>query len=578
MFGTEAIWWLNSVLLALLTHAGLLWMVATGEPDEPQKPSKTTIVIENLPTPQDTANLPVNAKAQPVDERSQIQKVEETITASKLASDEAEQASRILEAETAITTDEVLEKAETQIASDEIEVVEDDPSVQRSDVKSEKAEQTNAAETVSTPISQPTTNPVEDEAASVGQAEGVENTAVAVATQTSTEPTKADLERAGKAGSTDKALSVQEDTVVEATAAPETPVEAAATAPVTQPIEDNEVASSQNSLTQPEQPEVKQAEKLAVLSRREEVTEVPEARSEVSTIKTQPVSTEDSNETVKPQKKFVFPKNVQRLKSTATKTAKKVEPERVGRVRSDAANDNAAEPVTKSTSDQAEQVAVLSPQKAGRVKPDSRFRDLLRFLEGNEITGCATVLPTVAADGSVSLSGFAANEDLWTTFQQSMDEKLRLRLPLDAATVAAPQCRALTFARTLPDYPRFSLGMKLENTELVSGETLRGTITDVRNRHLHLLIVDDEGLVQQIDNFLQPKVSNVTFAVALSVSGQAVRTAQMLIAIATEAPLETVATANATQAESFFSILSEELADPTKSADIAIVSFYLRSN
>ena len=119
--------------------------------------------------------------------------------------------------------------------------------------------------------------------------------------------------------------------------------------------------------------------------------------------------------------------------------------------------------------------------------------------------------------------------------------------------------------------------MKLENTDLISGQSLSGRISDVRGRTVHLLVVDNDGLVQKADHLLQPRVSGPAFTIPMSVTGEAVRTAQMMIALAVDKPLTTVKTDNQTMAENFFAAVSEELAETGQTVDIAIVSFYLRS-
>ncbi len=578
MLGTEAIWWLNSVLLAALTHAGLLWVLVLEEPEEPQKPPETAFSVVSLPNPQDAVSLPVEAKAKTVKERSQPLKVSNSETAEKLETQDAEQASKVQQSDSAVKANEALEDLKSAVVTTKAEPVESDVSVQQSNLESEKAEPAVASESVSRPTSQSSLSAIESDVTAVQEADRTDSKVAALTPEASEGPAEPAMEKAEETKLSEKAQAVEERAVAETKVTPEAPEAAAPRATISQPVKDVETAQRPRPRDQTKQLKAEKPEQVAILSPGQETGNAVQNTPEVTPARKVPVKEADQNTRIKPKKKFAFPKNAQRLTSTSTKAAKKVEPERVGRVRGNETGDSAAATVETGRSDQAEQVAIASSKKAGRVEPDSRFNDLLRFLEGNEITGCATVLPTIAADGSVSLSGFAANEGMWATFQQSMDEKLRLRLPLTAATVARPQCRALTFARTLPGYPRFSLGMKLDNTELVSGDFLRGTITDIRGRHLHVLVVDDEGLVQQIDDYVQPRIGGADIKVALSVSGQAVRTAQMLIAVATKGPLETVATANATQADEFFSILSEELAVANRSADIAIVSFYLRSN
>jgi len=553
VFGTEAIWWLNSALLAALTHVGVLWMLAFAEPEKAELPVETKIIIETLPAAEDVSKSQAKTETKPVEERLVTPQVDENEKTK--ASGDTDQVAKVTEQEQIVGDDLSSERLKEARSSGNTDAVTS---------RKTAAKPTKADDTLS-----PTSGSIQPE-----QASPVDRVTTTVQPEEATQAIAPEAEQAKIIGKVDTALAtadrVDRESPIAPTATPDRPtsVQSSTETAVTPP--DSTTATRVTANSEPERVAVLRQKPAPVQSAN------PAASSSVKT-KTAVKSIDESTK-AKPQKKFVFPKNVKRLAPASTKPSTSVTPKRLAAVVGGGAtsrNGNSAN--TGPSPRRLKQVAIANTSRPSRVEPDSRYRDLLRFLEQGEVEGCATVLPTIAPDGSVALSGFAADESLWTSFQASMADELRIRLPLDAARVAKPQCRALTFARTLPDYPRFSLGMNLENSNLVSGQSLDGTITDARGRNVHLVIVDDEGLVQQIDGFLQPKVSSLTFSVAVSVRNQVVPTAQMLIALAVERPLETVTSANQTLAEQFFAAVTEELAATKQKADIAIVSFYLRS-
>ena len=552
-------WWLNSTLLAALTHVGLAWMLVFVDPEKIDRPIQTTIIIETLPAAKELPQSPAKSEVKEVNDRIAPAKIEEKETTK--TSGDTEQVVRVKDQDQ-ISNDQLSsEKLESTTENGRIAAIEAGevaPTPQRADGTLSPASESLRMDAESM-IARPST-PVQSQ-----------SVVEAIDPQTSPTESIGETETAIVAGKTDRPST---ETAQEKPEAPKT----------VRDRPDNVVSVPAPNVGTGEPTTAVRgkpndgSEKVAVLRQRPKPIETAKPTKPAAVKTTAPVKPKDTETNLTQKKKFVFPKDTPRLAPTGTKPTKNIPPQRVAAVDGADAASTRNQEVSATTSPQRlQQVAIANPGRPGRVEPDSRYHELLKFLEQGEIEGCATVLPTIARDGSVALSGFAADENLWISFQKSMTDELRVRLPLQAATVAKPQCRALTFARTLPDYPRFSLGMKLNNANLVSGESLEGAITDVRGRKVHLVVVDDEGLVQQIDDFLQPRVSSTAFSVAVSVRNQVVPTAQMLIALAVERPLKTVTSANQTLAEQFFAAVTEELAATDQRADIAIVSFYLRS-
>lgn len=102
----------------------------------------------------------------------------------------------------------------------------------------------------------------------------------------------------------------------------------------------------------------------------------------------------------------------------------------------------------------------------------------------------------------VSLDGFADKPARLTQFLDAFGTVTGVAASTRGGTVSSPQCRVLSFARTLARYPGFSLQLDLVDRELSSGDVLSGAIANGAGRSVHLLLVDDEGKVQSMDRFL----------------------------------------------------------------------------
>ncbi len=134
-------------------------------------------------------------------------------------------------------------------------------------------------------------------------------------------------------------------------------------------------------------------------------------------------------------------------------------------------------------------------------------------------------------------------------------------LPVDAQTILvdARQCPALTFLRGRAAYPAFQLGLDLARTQLASGETMVGRLEGAAGAYTSLILVDDNGVVQDLRRFLRFTGGRAEFAIPVTRDGPPRETAQLLIALATPTRPETLTERAGRLASDIFPLLGEEL-------------------
>ena len=133
-----------------------------------------------------------------------------------------------------------------------------------------------------------------------------------------------------------------------------------------------------------------------------------------------------------------------------------------------------------------------------------------------------------------------------TLARQDFGEAAR-RIEIDAGHIG----RALAFLAAMP-------GDTLTGTIEGIGEGIGEGIAD--GAVLDLLLVDDEGRVQQISQFLERDGGTARFALPLTLSGRPVETAQLLIALALPAALIHTQDGDGAAADGFFDALADALA------------------
>lgn len=208
--------------------------------------------------------------------------------------------------------------------------------------------------------------------------------------------------------------------------------------------------------------------------------------------------------------------------------------------------------------------------------PESHYGSVLKYVRGYDGGSCFMILPQIADKDSVKFTGFALSQDRVSEFRTAFSRDIKVNETTRTALISRQQCRALSFVRSISNYPNFNVSIKLLRNEIRSGNPLLGKVTNVGDRILHLILIDDEGLVQTIDPFLNRRDQDTIFSVPLTVTSDPVATVQLLIAIAVDGPLKTIKSHSGLTADIFYSALLEELGGLKGDTDIDVSPFFVR--
>ena len=242
----------------------------------------------------------------------------------------------------------------------------------------------------------------------------------------------------------------------------------------------------------------------------------------------------------------------------------------------------AAESAAPVAPPQSEEVTLLAPlarnpQPTRPVDPAAQaWRRAIRFLQADAPQDCFLALPAYEASAG-TIRSFAADAALQSEFAERLGRAESLPEHERVDRVSEAQCRALAFVRTLPRYPAFALTIQVENPHIASGEALVGRISNVDGRVLSLLLVDDEGFVQDVEPFLRRTgARDPAFVAPLVLTGDPETTTQLLLAIASDTPLDTVKLHSGAEAGEFFEILEQEINRRAADIEVALQPFSVR--
>ena len=106
-----------------------------------------------------------------------------------------------------------------------------------------------------------------------------------------------------------------------------------------------------------------------------------------------------------------------------------------------------------------------------------------------------------------------------------------------------------------------------------NGEILTGSVEDSGSRSVELLLVSDGGIVQNVSAYLKPGIDAKTFNIGMRRDGLSGSQPQLLIAVATPRPLESLRTAGAIDAARLFPAIMAE-ADKTQQVVSATARYF----
>lgn len=214
--------------------------------------------------------------------------------------------------------------------------------------------------------------------------------------------------------------------------------------------------------------------------------------------------------------------------------------------------------------------AAAPPQTA----QDLAIAGLIRRIQASVGDPCLLALPRRDGTAGVGLAMIASEDGAMERFtNQVLTEEGDAALRQTRTLVDPRQCPALTYVRRNADYPVTRLGLALDAGEVPSGGNLTGYLRGVSGRYVLLLLVDNNGVVQDLQRFVTFSGNYARFDVPVTRVGAPRDTSQLLLAIATSRPANQIRDRAGQLAQDVFAGLTGELEG---GAALAITTFDVR--
>ncbi|MEM6371310.1 MAG: hypothetical protein AAF727_00795 [Pseudomonadota bacterium] len=166
---------------------------------------------------------------------------------------------------------------------------------------------------------------------------------------------------------------------------------------------------------------------------------------------------------------------------------------------------------------------------------DVAIGQLLRRIRATPQEQCTLALPRRAGgDALAGLSMIGADEAVLDAKAAQILDGLDFAPVQTRELLDVRQCAVLDALRASDSYPANRIGLSIDTATLLSGDTLTGRVLGAGGLFVTLLLIDDNGVVQDLAPFVTIENNTPVFDAPVARSGPARATRQVLVAIGTE--------------------------------------------
>jgi hypothetical protein len=181
-------------------------------------------------------------------------------------------------------------------------------------------------------------------------------------------------------------------------------------------------------------------------------------------------------------------------------------------------------------STQGEKVATLSPRDA-----------ILKTVRGFDGGPCFYIRSVEATGTSATIEGFGTKPAPFEALDKAVLGAHGFEPLIAVRSVTAEQCVVLDFAATLNRGVANTPTISLQQADIPPGEPVIGRIEGIGGRQVAFLLVTNDGTVINLAKGLTPAADGATFSLPLTSDAQSLKTSQVLIAVTSDTPLQTLA-------------------------------------
>ena len=183
-----------------------------------------------------------------------------------------------------------------------------------------------------------------------------------------------------------------------------------------------------------------------------------------------------------------------------------------------------------------------------------------RYLEQYNGGECFFIMPVALGASAAVIEGFGASTAPFDALDKSFKKSQGFEASIGIRIVTPPQCPAITFLNKVRGDAARAPKISLASVKIRPNETLSGNIENFANRVVELLLVSENGRVQNLSYLLRPGTDSLSFSIEMKLEedNQSLRAPQLVMAVTTPRVLDSIRQSQPTPADQFFlQVLSE---------------------
>lgn len=195
------------------------------------------------------------------------------------------------------------------------------------------------------------------------------------------------------------------------------------------------------------------------------------------------------------------------------------------------------DPPSEALAPPADQTAVVQPEvkrPAVIANPTPQMKglgQLIHQIRAVPQPQCSLLLPRRSGTADLGLSLVGADDVALNAVADQVTSRVDADVVRKLDIIDSRQCAALDALRQSTSYPASRIGLALEQTTLQSGDSLKARVLGAGGLNVALLLVDDNGVVQDLTRFASLDGDVVVIDAPVARSGGARTTLQMLVVL-----------------------------------------------
>jgi serine/threonine protein kinase len=177
----------------------------------------------------------------------------------------------------------------------------------------------------------------------------------------------------------------------------------------------------------------------------------------------------------------------------------------------------------------------LSPRERPPIDPRGRITEFVNAYDGGD---CFFAAPEEIEEGKATLDGLGSSVAPFEVFDYEFKRQLGFEPFVGVHQVTPEQCPAVSFLFRTRNQRGAAPRLDINTAGLRNGGSLGGTVADIGDRNVELLLVEDDGYVRNLTQYLVPSGNAKLFSFKIGKSDPGPPRPQLLLIIASPRPLE----------------------------------------